>query len=101
VSHFRLDLPRHALFTIQDIAGVGVACRRGSVWLTLDDDPRDLVLEPGDRFEGDIHRRVLVSAFEDSCIEVSHARPAALPVPAPPRHAPAPGAHLPPGLSPA
>ncbi|HYP84135.1 DUF2917 domain-containing protein [Variovorax sp.] len=98
VSHFRLELPRHAVFTVQDVAGVGIACHAGSVWLTLDDDPRDLVLEPGERFEGDIHRRVLVSAFEDSHIEVSHALPAALPVPQQRIGAPH---HLPRVLSPA
>ncbi|MDM0044873.1 DUF2917 domain-containing protein [Variovorax dokdonensis] len=81
VAHFRVDLPRRALFTVQDIAGVSIACRSGCVWLTLDDDPRDLVLEAGEQFEGDIHRRVLVSAFEDSNIEVRHALPAALPAP--------------------
>jgi hypothetical protein len=81
IAHFRVDLPRHALLTVPDIAGVSIACRSGCVWLTLDDDPRDLVLEPGERFEGDIHRRVLVSAFEDSNIEIRHAMPAALPVP--------------------
>jgi len=79
---FRIDLPRHAIFTVTDIAGVDIQCQSGCVWLTLDDDPRDLVLEPGERFVGDIHRRVLVSAFEASSIAVSHALPAALPMPA-------------------
>ena len=79
VSNFKLELPRHAIFTVADIAGVGIECQSGCVWLTLDDDPRDLVLEPGERFVGDIHRRVLVSAFEASSIAVSHALPAAMP----------------------
>ena len=80
--NFRIELPRHAIFTVADIAGVGIECQSGCVWLTLDDDPRDLVLEPGESFVGDIHRRVLVSAFENSRIAVSHALPAAVPVPA-------------------
>ncbi|MBS0453365.1 MAG: DUF2917 domain-containing protein [Proteobacteria bacterium] len=81
-STFRIELPRHAIFTVADIAGVGIECQSGCVWLTLDDDPRDLVLEPGERFVGDIHRRVLVSAISESSIAVSHALPAAMPVPA-------------------
>ena len=99
-SSFKLELARHAIFTVADIAGVGIECQSGCVWLTLDDDPRDLVLEPGERFVGDIHRRVLVSAFEASRIAVSHALPAAMPMPQrPTATSPARlGAH---GLSPA
>ena len=100
-SSFRLELPRHAIFTVADVAGVGIECQAGCVWLTLDDDPRDLVLEPGERFVGDIHRRVLVSAFEPSSIAVSHALPAALPMPPPRRHAASPTGRLAHGLSPA
>lgn len=84
ISTFKLELPRHAIFTVADIAGVGIECQSGCVWLTLDNDTRDLVLEPGERFVGDIHRRVLVSAFEQSSVAVSHALPAAMPVPATP-----------------
>lgn len=102
VSNFRIELPRHGIFTVADVAGVGIECQSGCVWLTLDEDPRDLVLEPGERFVGDIHRRVLVSAFENSSISVTHALPAAMPMPATPRGAPASHARLAPrGLSPA
>lgn len=102
VSTFKIELPRHAIFTVTDIAGVGIECQSGCVWLTLDDDPRDLVLEPGERFVGDIHRRVLVSAFEASSIAVSHALPAAMPMPAMPRSTAASHVRLvPQGLSPA
>lgn len=102
VSHFRIELPRHAIFTVADVAGVDIECQSGCVWLTLDDDPRDLVLEQGERFVGDIHRRVLVSAFEASAIGVSHALPAAMPLPATMRSEPPSRARLvPQGLSPA
>ena len=86
-STFRIELPRHAIFTVADIAGVGIECQSGCVWLTLDNDTRDLVLEPGERFVGDIHRRVLVSAIEASSISVSHALPAAMPMPDTPQRA--------------
>jgi hypothetical protein len=99
-SSFRLELPRHAIFTVADVAGVGIECQSGCVWLTLDDDPRDLVLEAGERFVGDIHRRVLVSAFEASRIAVSHALPMAMPLPHRPAAA-SPARLVPHGLSPA
>ena len=80
---FDLALPAGAVFTIADAAGVGIECRQGCVWITLDHDTRDIVLEPGERFEHNGHRRALVSVFEPSCITVSCAKPATLPRAAP------------------
>lgn len=99
-SRFHVSLPIRSIFAVPDGAGVGIECRSGSVWVTLDDDPRDIVLAPGDRFEGTDHRRVLVSALESSCITVSHAQPAAMPLPAPVRR-PSPWRLPSLGLSPA
>ncbi|WP_399681294.1 DUF2917 domain-containing protein [Xenophilus sp.] len=82
-NRFQLGLPARAIFTLPDGAGVGITCRSGSVWVTMDRDPRDIVLAPGERFEGREHRRMLVSALEASCISVSGTRPAALPLAAP------------------
>jgi hypothetical protein len=81
-SRFHVSLPVRSIFAVPDGAGVGIECRSGSVWVTLDHDPRDIVLAPGERFEGTDHRRVLVSALESSCITISDAQPAAMPLPA-------------------
>ncbi len=99
-SCFQLSLPRRAVFAVPDGAGVGIACRSGSVWITLDHDVRDIVLAPGERFEGSGHRRMLVSALEASCIAVSQAQAAALPIAARPRR-PSPWRLPALGLSPA
>ncbi|QGW80521.1 DUF2917 domain-containing protein [Variovorax paradoxus] len=80
-SRFHVSLPTRSIFAVPDGAGVGIECRSGSVWVTLDHDPRDIVLAPGERFEGTDHRRVLVSALESSCITISDAQPAAMPLP--------------------
>ena len=98
-SHFHVSLPTRSIFAVPDGAGVGIECRSGSVWVTLDRDPRDIVLAPGDRFVGTEHRRVLVSALEASCITVSDAQPAGMPLSATRRSA-SPW-RLPLGLSPA
>ncbi|MDR6887637.1 MULTISPECIES: DUF2917 domain-containing protein [Variovorax] len=79
-SRFHVSLPTRSIFAVPDGAGVGIECRSGSVWVTLDHDPRDIVLAPGERFEGSDHRRVLVSALESSCITISDAQPAAMPL---------------------
>lgn len=82
-KRFHLSLAPKAIFTLPDGAGVGITCRSGTVWVTLDRDPRDIVLAPGERFDGLEHRRMLVSALEASCITVSGTRPAALPLDVP------------------
>jgi hypothetical protein len=99
-SRFHVSLPTRAVFAVPDGAGVGIECRSGTVWVTLDRDPRDIVLEPGDRFDGTEHRRILVSALTSSCITVSDAQPAAMPL-ARPARAWSPWRLLPHGLSPA
>ena len=53
----KLELPQHAVFTLADAADVALTCERGSVWITLDGDTRDVVLAAGERFVGDAHRR--------------------------------------------
>jgi len=98
-SRFHVSLPTRSIFAVPDGAGVGIECRSGSVWVTLDHDPRDIVLAPGERFVSTEHRRVLVSALEASCITVSDAQPAAMPMPAAARRASPWRLHL--GLSPA
>ncbi len=95
---FQLNLEDNASLTLPDAADVGIECRGGTVWITLDGDPRDIVLAPGERFQGSLHRRALVTALGPSCIAVSGSRPAALPVP---RRERAAWWRLAPGLAPA
>jgi len=99
-SSFHVSLPRRAVFAVPDGAGVGIECRSGAVWVTLDRDLRDIVLAPGERFEASGHRPMLVSALEASCIAVSHAQPAAMPLAAA-RRRPSPWRLPALGLSPA
>jgi hypothetical protein len=99
-SRFHVSLSTRSIFAVPDGAGVGIECRSGSVWVTLDRDPRDIVLAPGERFVSTEHRRVLVSALEASCITVSDAQPAAMPLSATARRA-SPWRLRPLGLSPA
>ena len=65
-----LHLAHRALFTIDDAAGVDVACSAGTLWITLDDDSRDIVLEAGGRFSTQDHRRAVIYAMEDSDLTI-------------------------------
>lgn len=68
-----VSLPARQLFEITDAAGVRILCTAGSLWLTLDHDPRDVILGPGDSFEADAPRRALLYAFEPSTFALAPA----------------------------
>jgi hypothetical protein len=74
-EEFRLA-PR-ALLDIPDVSGIQLSCRRGSLWITLDNDPRDIVLEAGESFFSTEHRRALVYAFEASVVATRTVAPRA------------------------
>lgn len=65
-----LRLAHQATYSVADAAGVQLACREGTVWVTLDNDPRDYVLEAGDSFMTQEHRRALVYAIAPARISL-------------------------------
>jgi len=77
-----LLLEPRAIHRIADASALEVSCREGSVWITLDDDPRDIVLEAGQCFSTSEHRRALIYAFERARVRVSPVEAAAQPAPA-------------------
>jgi hypothetical protein len=69
VSHrYQLSLEPRGLFEIPDVSGVQISCTAGSLWITLDHDTRDIVLEAGDSFVSTEHRRAIVYAFQASTL---------------------------------
>lgn len=60
----RLTLGRGELVRIPRSTGMTIAVHSGSVWLTQDRDPRDIVLSPGDSFEIDENELTVVQALE-------------------------------------
>jgi hypothetical protein len=68
-----VTLPARQLFEITDASGVRILCTAGSLWLTLDHDQRDVILQPGDSFEAASRRRVLLYAFEPSTFALAAA----------------------------
>lgn len=75
---FELTLEHHALLSVADAADLQIDCREGTVWVTLDHDPRDVVLATGERFVTAEHRRAVIYALEPARIAVQ--RTAAEPV---------------------
>jgi hypothetical protein len=68
-----LSLAHQAMFNVSDAAGVRIVCRAGSLWVTLDGDPRDIVLAAGERFMATEHRRALIYAMAPSALSLTMA----------------------------
>lgn len=68
VQALRFDLQPRALYTVPDAAEVEIRCLDGSLWVTLDHDPRDLVLEPGEHLSSDQHRAAVIYALTPSTV---------------------------------
>ncbi len=54
-------------------AGRVVDCLRGSVWITFDHDPRDVVLDGGRSHVVDRDRRMMIHALEPSTVRIGPA----------------------------
>lgn len=61
-----VSLPSRQLFEIPDASSARILCTSGCLWLTLDGDPRDVILRPGDSFAAGEPRRALLYALEGS-----------------------------------
>jgi hypothetical protein len=48
-----------------------IACLRGSLWITHDGDPKDVVLEAGQSYRSDRRARMLIQALEDAYVRVA------------------------------
>lgn len=75
-----IELARRSLHRLPDAAGLHIRCHSGTVWLTLDHDSRDIVLEAGDSFATPEHRRGLIFALEPARVHIdppARGRPAA------------------------
>ncbi len=68
---FNLNLAKQATFSVPDAANVRIACVEGTVWITLDNDPRDIVLEACGVFTTPEHRRAIIYAMKPSQITVA------------------------------
>lgn len=72
-SQFDLSLAHQGLFSVADAAGLQMTCRHGSLWITLDNDTRDIVLSAGDSFLTTQHRRAIIYAMGPSSLSLEMA----------------------------
>lgn len=86
--HASFDLPKGGLLRLDDMCGIKLHCLSGTLWLTLDNDPKDVVLEAGDSFVATAHRRAIVYALAPASARLLHASGASSPQGATTRPAP-------------
>jgi Protein of unknown function (DUF2917) len=68
-------LAHRGMLQLRDHAGDRIDCLDGSVWITQDGDPRDVVLDAGEAFTLDRPGTAIVYALADARVVVQ--RPAA------------------------
>lgn len=76
----RIPLAAQGLVRLADAGSARIVCEAGTVWITIDNDSRDIVLAPGQSFLVDRRARVLIHALEEACVRiVERATPVASP----------------------
>lgn len=65
-----IALRTRTLVSVPDASQARFTCREGTLWITLDNDPRDVVLEAGDEFSTGERRRAIVYALQPSRLYV-------------------------------
>ena len=66
-----LLLPHRTVHRVATGAAFEVACRQGALWITLDNDPRDIVLEAGQRFTTPAKSQALLYALKASRVTLT------------------------------
>ena len=70
LTQANIALEAHHALSMTDASGVEVECRTGQVWLTMDGDPRDIFLAPGDAHAIQRDGLTLISAIKPSVVHV-------------------------------
>jgi hypothetical protein len=73
-----LKLRVNQVVTIRRAQGACLQCVQGSVWVTLENDPLDFVLSPGERVCIHTPGRMVIEGLELSEITIAHAKRYAL-----------------------
>lgn len=66
-------LPKGRTLALVEPQGRCVECLEGCVWITLDHDPRDFIIEAGQAFTADSNQRALIHALEPARVRVAPA----------------------------
>jgi len=80
LRHPLTDLTAGSVLRVQDGEGRAIVVFEGQVWITLENDPRDIVLAAGESFSVDRPGLTLVQACRDSKLILVEAGPRTTPL---------------------
>lgn len=63
-----MSCTRNQILEVKTPLGVTLECLRGRIWITLDGDSRDVVLDAGQTFTVDRDQRTLVMALDEATV---------------------------------
>lgn len=66
------EIARDKILDIKQALGVAIECLEGSVWVTLDGNMRDVILDAGQSFHVDRKQRVLIQALATARVRLIH-----------------------------
>jgi len=66
------DLAHLDIVMLAGASGRVVSCTRGELWITVDGDPRDLVLLSGQQHRIDTDLAVVISALKPAIMKIEH-----------------------------
>jgi DUF2917 family protein len=81
LRHPLTNLSAGSMLRVRDGQGRAIVVFEGQVWITLDDDPRDIILSGGESFSIDRPGLTLVQALRDSKVMLVDADPHRAPLP--------------------
>jgi len=61
-----INLRKGEIRRVHNGLGQRIEALNGSLWVTIDNDPRDIVVQPGEGFSVDRSGDTLISAMDDS-----------------------------------
>ena len=67
-SRERIPVAKGSLLSLGQSNPVEISCETGSLWITQDNDPRDVVLQAGERFVSDRPGTVIVYALQPTVL---------------------------------
>lgn len=76
-----VGLARHEIRSFSGRPGLRIESRRGSVWITQDGDPRDVVIAAGESHALDREGAVYLQALDAACVLLPDAAMPARPTP--------------------
>ena len=69
-NHSVQAMTKSKILEIKQALGTTIACLAGSIWVTLDNDIRDVILQAGQSFKVDTNQRGLIQALDTARIRL-------------------------------